>query len=80
MLVKLLRLSCLTPAFGIMTALRGTAAFIGPPTAGLLVDEYLDPGVALFLCAALMVAASVIDCVASVFNRATENRSGYVEF
>ena len=80
MLVRVLGLSCLTPAFGIMTALRGIAAFVGPPAAGLLVDQYLDPGVAFYLCGALMVAASLIDTIASVINSVIGQRSGYVEF
>ena len=80
MLVKVLGLSCLTQAFGIMTALRGVAAFVGPPSAGFLVDEYMQPGLALYLCGALLVASSVIASIASVFNRVTQRRSSYVEF
>ena len=79
MLVRLLGLSCLTPAFGIMTALRGIAALVGPPSAGLLVDDFLEPGVALYLCGALMVASSCIATVASVINRVTERRANYIE-
>ena len=80
MLVKVLGLSCLTPAFGIMTALRGIAAFLGPPAAGFLVDEYLEPGVAFYLCGALMVAACLLDSIASLLNSVMGQRSGYVEF
>ena len=80
MLVKVLGLSCLTPAFGIMTALRGIAAFLGPPAAGLLVDKYLDPGVAFYLCGGLMVTACILDSIASILNSVKGQRSGYVEF
>jgi len=79
LLVKLLGLSCLTQAFGIMTALRGVAALVGPPTAGLLVDQFDDPGLALCLCGALMVASSVVAGIAAVLNRAVEKRASYVE-
>jgi hypothetical protein len=49
MLVKLLGLSCLTQAFGIMSAVRGIAEFVGPPSAGLLVDDFNEPVVLLWL-------------------------------
>ena len=79
LLVRLLGLSCLTQAFGIMTALRGIAALVGPPTAGLLVDQFDDPGLALCLCGALMVASSVVAGIAAVLNRVVEKRATYVE-
>ena len=79
MLVKLLGLPCLTQAFGIMSALRGIAALVGPPTAGLLVDEFDNPWLALDMCGGLMVASSGIACIASVVNRVTERRADYVE-
>ena len=79
MLVKLLGLPCLTQAFGIMSALRGIAALVGPPTSGFLVDEFDNPGLALDMCGALMVASSGIGCIASVVNRVTERRADYVE-
>ena len=79
MLVKLLGLPCLTQAFGIMTALRGIAALVGPPTGGLLVEEFDDPGLALDVCGALMVASSAIACIASVVNSVMERRADYAE-
>ena len=79
MLVKLLGLSCLTQAFGIMTALRGLSALVGPPSAGILVDDFIEPGLALYLCGALMVASSFISAIASVINRITERKANYVE-
>ena len=79
MLVKLLGLPCLTQAFCIISALRGIAALVGPPTAGLLVDEFADPGLALDQCGALMVASLCIACIASVVNSVMERRTDYVE-
>ena len=79
MIVMLLGLPCLTQAFGIMTALRGIAALVGPPSAGLLVDDFGEPGLALYLCGALMVSSLCISTVASVVNRVAERRGNYIE-
>ena len=38
MLVNLLGLELLTTAFGILTCIRGAAAFLGPPVGGFAVD------------------------------------------
>ena len=79
LLVKLLGLYCLTQAFAIMTALRGIAALVGPPTAGILVDKFQDPGLALLLCGALMVSATIIASIAALLNKVMERREGYVQ-
>ena len=79
LLVKLLGLYCLTQAFAIMTALRGIAALVGPPTAGLLVDKFQDPGLALLLCGALMISATIIASIAALLNKVMERREGYVQ-
>jgi len=79
MLVKLLGLYCLTQAFAIMTALRGIAALVGPPTAGILVDKFQDPGLALIMCGALMVSATIIASIAALLNKVMEKRAGYVQ-
>ena len=79
LLVKLLGLYCLTQAFAIMTALRGIAALVGPPTAGILVDKFQDPGLALLLCGALMVSATIVTSIAALLNKVMERREGYVQ-
>merc|ERR1712217_839423 len=56
------------------------SSFSGTSCAGLLVDEYLDPGVAFYLCGGLMVTACILDGIASILNSVTGQRSGYVEF
>jgi MFS family permease len=68
LLIKLLGLNCLSQAFGIVSALRGVAAMVGPPFAGLLVDDFLEPGLALYLCGALLVASACICTIASYIN------------
>eukprot|EP00092_Neocalanus_flemingeri_P022081 GFUD01023950.1.p1 GENE.GFUD01023950.1~~GFUD01023950.1.p1 ORF type:complete len:442 (-),score=61.43 GFUD01023950.1:20-1345(-) len=78
-LIKLLGLNCLSQAFGIVSALRGVAAMAGPPLAGLLVDDFLEPGLALYLCGALLVASACIGTIAAVVNSVQERRAHYVE-
>ena len=36
--VELLGLELLTPAFGVLTCIRGLSAFIGPPLGGFVID------------------------------------------
>ena len=62
-----------------MSALCGVAAMVGPPFAGLLVDDFLKPGLALYLCSALLVALVCICTIASVLNSVHERRDHYVE-
>ena len=78
LLIKLVGLNCLSQAFGIVSALRGVAAMVGPPFAGLLVDDFLEPGLALYLCGALLVASACICTIASVLNSVHERRDHYV--
>jgi len=78
-LLRLLGLNCLSQAFGIVSALRGIAAMAGPPLAGLLVDDFLEPGLALYLCGALLVASACIATIAFVVNSVQERRLQYIE-
>ena len=79
LLIKLLGLNCLSQAFGIVSALRGVAAMVGPPFAGLLVDDFLEPGLALYLCGALLVASACMCTIAAVLNTLHQRRDAYVE-
>eukprot|EP00092_Neocalanus_flemingeri_P020029 GFUD01021689.1.p1 GENE.GFUD01021689.1~~GFUD01021689.1.p1 ORF type:complete len:493 (-),score=108.40 GFUD01021689.1:65-1543(-) len=58
-LVRVLGLSLLSPAFGLMTAMQGAAALTGPPLAGAAVDWAGDRGVALHLAGGVMCVAAV---------------------
>jgi len=59
-LVRILGLYLLSPAFGLMTAVQGAAALIGPPLAGVAVDLAGDRGVALQLSAGIMSSAALL--------------------
>ena len=78
-LIKLLGLNCLSQAFGIVSALRGVAAMVGPPFAGLLVDDFLEPGLALYLCGALLVGSACMCSIAVVVDSLHHRRDHYVE-
>jgi len=78
-LIKLLGLNCLSQAFGIVSALRGVAAMVGPPFAGLLVDDFLEPGLALYLCGALLVGSACMSTIAVVMDSLHHRRDLYVE-
>jgi len=59
-LVRILGLSLLSPAFGLMTAMQGVAALSGPPLAGAVVDFAADRGLALYLAGGIMCLAAVL--------------------
>jgi len=71
-LVRVLGLSLLSPAFGLMTAMQGAAALTGPPLAGLAVDLAGDRGVALYLAGGVMGAAALLYVVAYLSLRRRE--------
>jgi len=66
MLVHVLGLDLLSPAFGLMTAAQGGAALAGPPLAGMVVDLVRDRGMALHLSGAILGLASVIFVLAYI--------------
>jgi len=76
-LVSLLGVAGLSPAFGMVTAFRGVAALLGPPCAGLLVDQFDDHGLALYLTGGLLMASSLVEVLATVTNHLHARRAGY---
>jgi len=60
MLVRILGLSLLSPAFGLMTAFQGAAALSGPPLAGMAIDWLGDKGVAFHLAGAILASAALV--------------------
>lgn len=76
-LVSLLGLPALSPAFGLITAFRGVAALLGPPCAGMLVDEFDNHGLALYLCGLLLLASTLVEVLAAIVNTLHERRTGY---
>lgn len=70
LLVKLLGISQLSQAFGLLTAVRGLAALASPPLAGLLVDMTGAPTIALHLSGGLLIGSAAVYTMAIfVFNR-----------
>ena len=57
-LVRLLGVGLLGQAFGILTAVRGTAALIGPPLGGMVVDMLDDKRMALVVAGGRLVSDS----------------------
>jgi len=78
-LVSLLGLPALSPAFGLVTAFRGVAALLGPPSAGMLVDRFDNHGLALYLTGGLLLSSTLIEIFASVANFLHERRNGYTQ-
>lgn len=76
---RILGLPLLPSAFGFMTAIQGTAALLGPPLAGALVEEADSLAASLQATGSLLLLASIIFVIASLQNRRREKRAGYEE-
>ena len=77
LLVRVLGLPLLPPAFGLMTAVQGAAALAGPPLAGAATDWLDDRAVALHCTGGLLVAATGLFVVAAQHNRGRERGLQY---
>jgi len=60
LLVRVLGLSLLSPAFGLMTSIQGAAALTGPPLAGAVVDMLGDRGLTMDLAGGIMCVAAIL--------------------
>jgi len=78
LLIGLLGLNALSQTFGLLTALRGVSAMVGPPLAGLLVDYLNDPGSALDLCGLLQLVSVSAYLVAILHHRLVTRRRNYI--
>jgi len=79
-LVQLLGVGLLGPAFGVLTALRGTAALAGPPIGGLVVDMLDDKRMALVVAGGGMTLSGVFYIIATMVNKRIDSRGrGYEE-
>ena len=65
-LVHLLGVGLLGPAFGVLTALRGTAALAGPPIGGVVVDMLDDKRMALVVAGGGMTLSCMFYMLAVV--------------
>ena len=52
---------------------------IGPPAAGLLVDSFQAPEVAMYMCGGLMMTSSVVICITLVLLKIKKRRENYIE-
>lgn len=80
-LIHLLGVGALGPAFGLLTAVRGTAALGGPPLAGMVVDMLDDRRMALVVAGGGMTLSSMfyISSALSDRRRVALGRRGYQE-
>ena len=78
LLVRLLGLPLLSPAFGVITAAQGLAALTGPALAGAAVDWAGDRGLALHISGAAMLLAAAIYSIVwgQLFRQDVKRRSG----
>lgn len=78
-LLAMLPLTSLSRAFSFVSALRGVAAMTGPPLAGLLVDTYLSPPVALYLSAGVLLTGAIGSVSTLFVNNLLRRRDDYVQ-
>ena len=80
-LIHLLGVPLLGPAFGLLTAVRGSAALSGPPLAGMVVDMLGDRKMALVVAGGGMTLSSMFYIITALANRrrVALARRGYQE-
>jgi len=74
LLVRVLGLPLLSPAFGLMTGIQGAAALTGPPAAGAAVDILGDRGLTMELAGGIMCVAAVVYLLVFVSMRKAERK------
>jgi hypothetical protein len=79
LLLRLLGLAALSQTFGLVTAMRGVAALMGPPLAGLVVDQLGETGLALDMSGVLFLVSTMV-CLAAIFRyQVTSRRAQYLQ-
>jgi len=79
-IIYLLGVHLLGPAFGLLTAIRGSAALAGPPIAGMVVDLVGDRQMALMVAGGVMTLSSLFYLISAIANRRRlVTRRGYEE-
>ena len=76
-LIRLLGVSALSTAFGVLTFSRGVAAVAGPPLAGMVVDMAGDEGVAMVVAGGVMAASCATFTLTTLLDRRRERRAQY---
>ena len=77
-LMDMLGVECLSAAFSVLSALRGIAAMLGPPVAGVMVDTTGHTVIALDMAAGVMVGAVVMSLITFAVDKVHRRRQGYV--
>ena len=79
-IILMLGVSVVSPAFSLVSAMRGVAALLGPPLAGVLVDWSLEPGVAMSMSAGVIGAGTLVSVITLLIdNRFRGRRDEYTQ-
>jgi len=77
LLINVLSLSLLTPAFGLMTAIQGACALAGAPLAGAAVDHFKSTQVAMYFASGFLFLASLGFVFSFLNNRRLQKQANY---
>ena len=79
LIIRTLSFSCLTPAFGLLTAGGGVAALTGAPLAGLAMDLVSkESGMPVIICGCIMASSALVYSLATTL-RCRQARGGHRE-
>lgn len=78
-LVSLIGVEMLTPAFGLITFLRGCAGLAGPPLAGIVIQMMGDKRTALYMSGGLSAVSAIMYGLAYLTRKRVAKRDGYQE-
>lgn len=73
--IRILGPDLLSSAFGLLTAIRGTAGLVGPPMAGFAVDYFDDKLAAIVLAGVCMTASSLLFILATLYSAWRDTRA-----
>ena len=66
--IRILGPDLLSPAFGLLTAIRGVASLVGPPLAGVAIDYFSSREAAIFLSGLCMAASAITFIAATLYS------------
>ena len=66
--IRILGPDLLSPAFGLLTAIRGVASLLGPPLAGAAIDYFSSREAAIFLSGLCMAASALAFIAATLYS------------
>ena len=78
-LLQMLGLQCLSAAFSLVSALRGLAAMLGPPMAGVLIDLSNQPVLAIYMAALVLMSACIMAMVTQMVDIRYTRRQQYTQ-